>query len=508
MKRVISKVFAITLIVFTTISCNDYLELLPPQSLVQDEYWQTKEHVQSVLMGAYKKAAQMDETYFILGELRADNVGFVIPRGDNQDTKNNKYFMHMGQILPQNSLFEWTSFYEVINICNYVLEFSPEVLDRDNTFTELQYLGYRAEAYFLRSLMYFYLVRAYGEVPLVLNAAKTDNQEFSLPKVHEDTVLNIIKKDLINARNFVTDEYGDLENNKGRASKAAMDALLADIYLWQEDYENCIFYCDQIDQTKYVLLPGVVWFENFYPGNSLESIFEFQLGADFETPNKLFDRTFSSNNIEYLPYRETIYLDLWSDNYEISQDRIRAAGTVDFIGSRIIKYAYLQNAIGANVRSGSQQKAANWIVYRMADVMLMKAEALVQLNRLEEAYDILVLIRDRVFASLLDIPQNASQVSKEQMELLILQERNLELAFEGKRWWDLMRFGRRNNFANKETFINIANFNLPANTKLVLNNRMLDPNSWFLPITESELERNINLEQNPYYVPFTRDRKK
>ena len=88
--------------------------------------------------------------------------------------------------------------------------------------------------------------------------------------------------------------------------------------------------------------------------------------------------------------------------------------------------------------------------------------------------------------------------------LLVLQERNLELAFEGKRWWDLMRMARRRNFERKRDFIEIVTENLSFNSKLILQNRLLDPNSWYWPIYQKELERNLELEQNPFYIPFTK----
>ena len=481
------------LLVLTTTACNDWLEILPKKDLVQDEFWKTKEDVKSVVNGIYKKAAQMDYVWFMLGELRADNV--MVTRSNQKD----HWAINVeGKLLPENSLTNWQNYYEIISRCNYVLEFAPGVLEKDDTFEEVALKGYLSEAYFMRALTYFYLVRTYGEVPLVTISAKTDNQNFSLPKVSSDSVLNFITRDLIANRLYVTDEYGNTANNKGRASKAAFDALLADIYLWREDYANCVYYCDQIDSVRYALVPGDFWFENFYPGNSLESIFELQLGSINNTPNKMWEAVRGTNSY-YAPVREAIYEDLYGSGDDIFiQEIFRAFGTTDLSGFAIWKYIGTAGDM-SRVRSGSDEKAANWIFYRVADVIWMKAEALVQLGRYDEALAEVNVIRERA-----RVPLQTPKGSLEDWEDMVLQERNLELAFEGKRWWDLMRMAKRRNYERKREFIEIVTENISFNSKLILQNRLLDPNSWYWPIYQGELERNLELEQNPYYVPFTK----
>jgi starch-binding outer membrane protein, SusD/RagB family len=85
---------------------------------------------------------------------------------------------------------------------------------------------------------------------------------------------------------------------------------------------------------------------------------------------------------------------------------------------------------------------------------------------------------------------------------LLLDERARELAFEGKRWFDLMRMGRRNNYERKSNLIEVIIKNVPATQKRVLGMKLNDPYGWYLPINEKELERNKNLVQNPYYEIF------
>jgi hypothetical protein len=80
-----------------------------------------------------------------------------------------------------------------------------------------------------------------------------------------------------------------------------------------------------------------------------------------------------------------------------------------------------------------------------------------------------------------------------------MQERALELAFEGKRWFDLLRLGRRNDYARKSKLIEVIVQNVPSTQKRILAIKLTNPLGWYLPIYDEELERNKNLVQNPYY---------
>ncbi len=92
--------------------------------------------------------------------------------------------------------------------------------------------------------------------------------------------------------------------------------------------------------------------------------------------------------------------------------------------------------------------------------------------------------------------------SPEAFEDMILEERARELAFEGKRWFDLLRMGRRNDFQRKGKLIEFIIQNVPSTQKLLLTIKLTNPGGWYLPIAEDELNRNFNLVQNPYYAGY------
>lgn len=474
--------------VFMQVSCNDWLELLPPGGLIREEFWKTKEDVESSLMGAYDAMARLDGLFFLFGEIRADMVkGDVNQSGDQRRISQNN-------IYPENGMANWERFYQVINYCNEVIKNAPLVKEIDNTFTDYQLKGLMAEAYFLRSLTYFYLVRIYKDVPLVLEPSESDNTDFYLPKSDEAVVLAQITKDLEENRNFaIAEGYATLAEVKGRASKAAFDALLADIALWSYDYEKVLQHVARIEQNReIVLMPSGKWFEMYYPGNSLESIFEFQYDQSKSQNNSLYDLT-QRLSYNYDPSQRA--LEMFGRRFARELVRGEDASIKRYSDDDYIIWKYVGSAPDGNtLRTGTHLRSANWIVYRLADVMLMKAEALSQLGRFNEALQIINIIRDRADVGPISLPNSATA-----FEDAILEERALELAFEGKRWFDLLRMGRRNNFARKEKLIEIIVRNVPSTQKRILAVKLTNPLGWYMPIYDRELERNSNLVQNPYY---------
>jgi hypothetical protein len=469
-------------IIIILIQGCDWLELLPPDGLVVDEYWKSKEEVEATLLGAYKQFATMDEKLFLYGELRADMIKSIQAPNYQQLIKNSNIFSN-------NLLCDWEDFYKIINYCNSVIAFAPNVLEVDQTFTKFQMTSFTSEAIFLRSLTYFYLVRIFKDVPYITNPTIDDNVDFFVKKTNGKDILSFLIEDLNAIKNTIPPAYSSPSKSKARATKAAVNALLADISLWNFDYELCISNINEIEESNlYFLMSIATWFEIFLPGNSLEGIFELQFDGNGED-NSMYDYTY---NLNYYAASDQAIEML---DPEISGEQIRGPGSIsdENLNFRIWKYAG-GAADQTTTRSSTQQEACNFIIYRYSDIQLMKAEALSQLGQFDEAENIINEIRSRARLDPVSISS-----SPEAFEDFILQERAKELAFEGKRWYDLMRMGRRNNYSRKNDLIEIILQDAPSTQKLVLASKLSNPLGWYLPIYEAELERNLNLTQNPFY---------
>jgi hypothetical protein len=263
--------------------CSDWLQLEPESQLTREEFWQSGDDVEAVVAGIYKEMTGLVEELFKWGDLRGD---LFVP-GQNISPDDRRVMD--GFIYPENGLNRWEQLYRAINFANTVLKFSPLVVERDQTFDENESRALEAEALYLRSLCYFYLVRIFRDVPLVLEASENDVQDYYPAVSSEQEIFLQITDDLkISVENLPT-SYARLEYDKGRATKGAAYALLGDIYLYFEKYQACIDACDQvINSGLYGLVDGEDWFMNFFPGNSNESIFEIQFDKDLNQTNQLY----------------------------------------------------------------------------------------------------------------------------------------------------------------------------------------------------------------------------
>jgi len=472
------------------VACDDWMELIPPEGLIREEFWKSKEDVESVVMGAYETFSRQAGRMFLYGELRGD----MITGGSSQGGSERN--IQEGNIYSDNYLCNWSEFYKVINYCNEVIANAADVQDLDNTFTDYQLQAYLSEAIFIRSLAYFYLVRVFKDVPYITNPSESDDTDFYPEKTDGDEILGYLIDDLEEYRTYATtDGYKTVEELKGRATKASFDALLADINLWMFNYDAVIDHVSKIQaNTEFKLNEYNEWFSLFNPGNQAESIFEFQFDTERSQSNNLFGMFLEDNKNTYA---STAAIDLLG--LEESGELWRGEGaSIVYFGNEtqylIWKYIGSEYGKTSSVRSQSEEGSANFIIYRLPDVLLMKAEALSQLERYQEAEDLVNFVRGRAQVAPLNIAD-----SPVAFEDAILDERARELAFEGKRWFDLMRMGRRNNFKRKNKLIEIILSNVPSTQKRILEVKLSNPLGWYLPIHEDEIERNKNLDQNPYY---------
>lgn len=379
--------------------------------------------------------------------------------------------------------------------CNFVLANVPQMeIDND---LKARLLG---EARFLRAHYYFILVRLFGGVPMPTEPLTADS-ELKMPRASIDDVYSLIIEDLKQAIALLPtrSKYGS--KDIGRATKEAAMAELARVYLTYNpgpaNYSEVVRLCTEIGDMGYQLAPNYA--DNYNPAkqNGIESIFEVQY---YGKTNK--DFWSNENQASWIctyqgPRNSGMAAGCYGWNQPtpefVSQYEpgdLRKDITIFYTGCPTFDgytYSGTWSTTGYNVRKFLLTKAQspdyntsnqNWIVTRYADVLLMKAEALNELGRTTEAEEPLYQVRKRAGLTSRAQIEGLSQV---QMREKIIHERRVELAFEGHRWFDMLRYP--DNYAL--TFLHSIG-KTAATTKHLL-----------FPIPMQEREANNLLTQNP-----------
>ena len=494
-------IYTLAIILATlNLSCDNYLDLKPEDGTIREEFWKTKEDVQAAVIGIYSSmlntppAAGSDRTLaefiFMYGELRADMVS---PGGFMTDDQLD---MLTSNVLPSNGFTSWSQFYRIINYCNTVIDLAPAVLENDPTLTQTQLNNYLSEALAIRAYLYFTLARSFKDVPLKLEATLSDTDNFQLPVTSQDEVFNQVVADLIKAEGFAVEDYEIDAENKGRITKNAINAMLTDVYLWQANYDAALTTADKVINSGYFSLIDAAttnqWFTTvFARGNSTESIFELQYTTQNTNP---FYSIFLQRP-QYLA-APSVLEGVFGVDFEDAENKdVRGERASMVPGTNEI---YKYTGLNEDQRKSLSESDTHWFVYRYADVLLMKAEALNELNRGSEALDIIANIREKRLAIQLTEEQLGVD-DTDGIRLYILAERSRELAFEGKRWFDLLRNARKENYAYLDILLAVALQSAPANQQQSIIAKMKDSNSHYLPINENELFTNKQLVQNPFY---------
>ena len=253
-----------------TCACNDFLTIYPTDKIVLEDFWKSKEDVESVVAESYRLMTQSDFTYRLLvwGELRGDNV----IEGNNVSTDIRNILD--ANILPSNSYASWSIFYQVINNCNIVLKYAPGVLNEDPDFTQGDLDVVCGQMYAIRALCHFYLVRAFRDIPLLTEAMVDNSQNLYQRQVDPIEALDCCLDDLKKAESLVltSGNYQSDADNKGRITKDAVRAMIADVLLWKAAfatyekntgalaakdtinvsgiYDECIDYCDRVLEAR------------------------------------------------------------------------------------------------------------------------------------------------------------------------------------------------------------------------------------------------------------------
>lgn len=536
-------------------SCSDFLDLIPLNDIVAENYWTEKADLQSVLYGCYSQFESEDcmQRMFIWGELRSDNVV--------ANTSANVNIQHISQenIELTNPYLQWQSFYQIINRCNTVIKYAPIVAEEDPNYSISEVRANIAEATFLRSLAYFYLLRTFSDVPYTTRPSDNDGDidgDFRIPAMPRAELIQHLVNDLETVRPDALRLYpiesatGEAANTS-RVTSCAINALLADLYLWQDNYQQCIACCDRVlsykmeryeelkDERpddaadielwfeKYPLLmeqpsgnsQGAAYTTIFGDGNSFESIFEFYFNQNRSSQNTLVANFFGSSSRPEgdCSVDSRVFAGIYDKtNLLFKPTDCRVPESIEErAGSKycIRKYAYQTSSFSIDNKASNismpqrpgtlrSQAYSNWIVYRLTDVLLMKAEAEVETGdpaALDDAFEIVSAIYNR--ANNFNAASTGVLVREEyptvsDLRELVMSERRRELMFEGKRWFDLVRYAIRNRErGGLDYVINQVKQKQKERVNVIVNQLKKD-GALFWPYLESEIDANPNLIQN------------
>lgn len=484
-------IVSLMILALATTSCQDYLTVLPENNQSAVQYWKTKEDVEAVLGAGYVKLRDAQEYLMLWGESRGNGIyfGTSFTTGSSAGQKLRQF-----DILATNDLAKWDKLYAIINMANSVIKYGPLV--KDASFNENVMHSYLSEAYFQRALAYFYLVRIWNNVPFVKEPYVDDSAPYAIAQTAGDDILKSCLADLNNSLEYAKIKFPESDitnpiNTKGRATKWAIYSLIADMNLWLGNYDECISASEAVINSGQIgLIGGINWFTNFYPGNSNESIFEIQYSYNLGQTNNLISY-YSTSKICYIsPYQQLLY--------EANPTDIRGnKASYTTADGKIWKYIGV-SADGTTARNTSSQTDQHWIIYRLADIYLMEAEAYAMKGdstSMSKGLNLLNTVRLRA-----GIGASAGNSEKLGMIKLILEERQREFFSEGKNWFDLVRIGRRTDAGFKELFIDQVIQVASASTSAMVRSILQDTNAWYLPIHSDELVTNELLVQNPYYA--------
>ncbi len=490
------KCIIVFLAVLLLTGCYDFLEKEPLDTINTSNYWVTEEDAVAAINGAYQPL-QWPKLYNMrmwTSDIMAGNS--IVGAGggtDGVETQDMQNFNVSSDNPGVLDLYRGPA--PGILRTNLILENVPDM--EINPDIKERILG---EAHFLRAHYYFILVRFFGDVPLVTEP-QYPGDDLLIPRSPKEQIYDLIISDLEQAMNLLPprEEYSSAD--AGRASLGSATGLLAKVHLTLGNWDLVVQLTDQVRGLGYRLNPD--YGDNFDPlnGNSQESLFEIQYSGKTS-----FDFWSDQNQASWLstftgPRNSGIVAGGWGwnqptqefiDVYEEGDLRknitILYEGGPDFDGHEYNSnwsytgYNLRKFLVPISVADTFDDSPMNFPVLRYADILLMEAEALNELGRTTDAERTLNLVRSR--AGLDEI----SGLNQEKFREAVLNERRVELAFEGQWWFDLIRVddGRGKGQWGLEFLHSIGRTNATESDML-------------FPIPQAEIDSNPNLIQNPGY---------
>ena len=482
---------AIALLGFSFSSCSDFLEQNPQTDLSENDFYKTADDILSAVNGVYSSLQEGDiyGNWYVFGEIPSDNTRNQLSGSVTTQNEFDQFYIDT-----QNSMIAnfWKAAYKVINRTNTVLgridgiEINTELANR-----------YKLECKFIRALMYFNLVRVYGDVPLVLKEISI-SESYDILREPKENVYNQIIADLKEAQDLPV-SYSTAED--GRATQGAAKALLANVYMTLHKYAEAeTILAEIINSGRYSLLentPGslnIDGYKNVFSPvnhNSKEGIFEIQFlkggyGEGSNYANNFAPENSGTNVVAVggTGGNNIPEMDIYNayEEGDLRRDFSMSLGYYDNRkNNEWVESRYVCKFM--DVPYQNNDASNNYPVIRYADVILMYAEALNQNGKTAEACKYLNMTRRRGFGyqTTETSPVDLQTTDKAQFALMVEQERRVELAFENHRWFDLIRTGRAVEVMKSKGF-------------------SLNETNLICPIPQKQIDVNPKLTQNDYKI--------
>jgi starch-binding outer membrane protein, SusD/RagB family len=446
-----TKIYILALALLGGTACEDKLDVTPHNFSSGEDYYKTEGQMLRAVNGAYSQlqllyAGNAGEGYswHSMTEMTSDNTTYQYAapnRGAQQREEIDEFLINASNNYVQQV---WSYLYAGIQQTNIIVD-RIEAVPFAKPATKDQYLG---EAKFLRALSYFHLVRLFGPVPLRVREVANPEDAFIRERASVDQVYTQILADAEDAVAKLPATYPAAD--KGRARKGAALTLLGEVYLTRKDYPKAVAALQQVTTLGYSLLPNYADVFDPRNKNNAESVFEMQFNAGIEGE-------FSSFIYGFGPYNASLGLTGFSGTLQgvniPTPDLVNAYEPNDEREEASI--AYFRDPTNAEYQErfpdGSIPYARkfyhppfallnrtdeNWPVYRYSYALLLLAEALNEAGQTGEAHPYLNQVRERAgLAPLMGLSQEAFREA-------VFREQRVEVAFEGHRWFQLLRTGR------------------------------------------------------------------
>ncbi len=477
--------------VLTVPSCTRDITLEPVSSISNKSFWKTESDATGVMYSMYDRLRALAENtqLLYLGEGRSEAIGAGLGDGPRYYWEN---------IVDSNNGPNWQGLYTVIHHANLLIRYVPGIpftsADRKNLVL--------AQAHTMRAYVYFILARTWGGVPLVDEPTEGySSDQIQKERASVEEVFRFIKEDMETALKLYPDNA--FPSGRNVWSKPALNALKGDVYLWTgkrlnggaADFGVALTALEESDNGNVALLDdyaGVFDYDNKGNREILMAI-KFQ---QFESGNNWGGISYM-NPVLMSPYFEQATRDaigalptnlggtfavsaVARDQFSSDDQRRNATfwemytvidGVRGYYGTFCTKY-------NGMVDAGIRLFLDDVVIYRYADVLLLKAEARNALG--QDPSGEINRVRKRAYGDHFD-QHTFVNGTREQNDEAILKERLFELTLEGKRWWDLVRFDKA--------------FDLVPS----LQSRKGQNHLLLFPIPESTLSLETRVTQNPGY---------